>query len=80
MDDKIAISKFKATCLELLEKVSQTGNPLTVTKNGKPIALVLPAPAERGENSAFGCMSDDLKINADITQPLEADIWEVLSE
>lgn len=41
--EKVSISTFKATCLELLKKVQRTGQPLLVTLRGKPIAEVVPA-------------------------------------
>jgi len=43
--DEIAISKFKATCLAVLEKVRKTGKPILVTRFGKPVAQISP-PAE----------------------------------
>lgn len=36
----VAISTFKARCLALLEDVARTGEPLLVTKRGKPLARV----------------------------------------
>ena len=37
------ISEFKATCLAVLERVRQTGEPDLVTKRGMPVAQVVPA-------------------------------------
>jgi len=34
--EEIAISKFKATCLAVLEKVKKTGQPVLVTRFGHP--------------------------------------------
>jgi prevent-host-death family protein len=39
----IAITEFKAQCLSLLEDVSRTGEPLEITKRGKPLARVVPS-------------------------------------
>ncbi len=39
---EIAISKFKATCLAVLEQVRKTGKPVLVTRFGQPIATVHP--------------------------------------
>jgi len=44
MNQTIPISRFKATCLRLLDDVNKTGQPLLVTRNGEPIALVSPPP------------------------------------
>jgi antitoxin (DNA-binding transcriptional repressor) of toxin-antitoxin stability system len=40
---QIAISKFKATCLAVLEWVRKTGEPVLVTRFGHPIAEINPA-------------------------------------
>jgi len=68
--ETIAISKFKATCLALLEKVKKTGNPLLITKKGKPIACVVPPPKQKQSKSWIGCMSDKGKIIGDIVGPV----------
>ncbi len=39
---EIAISKFKATCLAVLERVRKTGEPVVVTRFGHPIAEINP--------------------------------------
>lgn len=39
----IAVSEFKAHCLSLLEDVARTGEPILVTKRGKPLARVTPS-------------------------------------
>ncbi len=77
--ETIAISQFKTTCLSLLERVRQTGEPLLVTKRGAPIAQILPPPPpEAAEESAFGCMRGRSEQLGDIVEPLSAEDWEVL--
>ncbi|MCD6569593.1 MAG: type II toxin-antitoxin system Phd/YefM family antitoxin [Deltaproteobacteria bacterium] len=76
--ETIAISKFKATCLSLLERVKKTGQPLLVTKRGEPVALVTPPPPPK-EKISFGCMKDTIIIEGDIISPLPEADWEVLS-
>lgn len=39
--EEIAISKFKATCLAVLERVRKTGQPVLVTRFGQPIAEII---------------------------------------
>jgi prevent-host-death family protein len=39
----VAVSEFKARCLALLEDVARTGEPLLVTRRGKPLARVTPS-------------------------------------
>ena len=40
--EEIAISKFKATCLAVLERVRRTGQPIRVTRFGHVIAEINP--------------------------------------
>ncbi len=73
---EIAISKFKAKCLSLLEEVSKTRTPLRVTRRGKPIADVVPASSEGDERSWIGSLSGSVKIVGDIVSPV-IDIEEI---
>lgn len=77
--ETIAIAKFKATCLAVLEQVRKTGEPILITKRGTPIAQVLPPPLpEPSEESAFGCMAGTAEAIEDILAPLPEDEWDVL--
>ncbi len=75
--ETISVSKFKATCLGLLERIHRTREPVLVTKKGKPIALVTPAPEAQTED-VYGCMRDVTAIRGDIISPLPEKAWEVL--
>ena len=43
---EIPITQFKAHCLRLLDQVSKSGQPLVITKRGKPLARVTRAVDE----------------------------------
>jgi prevent-host-death family protein len=78
MIEEISISKFKATCLHLLDTVKKTGRPLLVTKKGEPVALVTPPPPSPSK-AWLGSMKDTIKITGDIISPaLDEEEWEVL--
>ena len=69
----ITASQFKATCLALLDDVSRTGEPVTVTKRGRPVARLVPAPDAVGETGLEG----SVEIVGDIVAPaLPAATWE----
>ena len=68
---EIAISKFKATCLAVLEDVRRTRRPVRVTRFGRPIADVLP-PSAVPTQSWLGCMRDSLAIQGDLVEPVGA--------
>ena len=73
-----SISKFKATCLEVLDRVHRTGNPILVTRRGEPVAHIAAPPPPAKKPEWLGAMALRGQICGDILQPLEAD-WEVLS-
>ncbi len=67
---EIAISKFKATCLAVLEDVGRTGKPIRVTRFGKPVAEIVPPAAT--QKRVFGGMRDSGEIIGDIVGPIGA--------
>ncbi|MFY9527942.1 MAG: type II toxin-antitoxin system prevent-host-death family antitoxin [Candidatus Acidiferrales bacterium] len=78
--EEIAISKFKATCLAVLERVRKTRRPIRVTKFGEPIAEVVPPSAKPTKKRWLGSMAGTGRILGDIVSPAsdEKD-WEVLN-
>ena len=71
----VSASEFKATCLALLDKVAKTGQPIVVTKRGKPIAQLGPAPARK--KRVLGSMADRTHILGDIVSPVfDPNDWE----
>lgn len=77
--EEIAISKFKATCLAVLEKVRKSGKPILVTRFGEPMAEVLPPPTRKKPKTWVGSLASTGKINGDIVSPAsEEDDWEAL--
>ena len=67
---EIAISKFKAKCLSLLQEVSKTKTPLRVTRRGKAIADVIPAASEGDERSWIGSLAGSVEIVGDVVSPV----------
>ena len=66
--EKMQISKFKATCLAVLDRVGKTGNPILVTRFGKPVAQIVPPPPDRS-GSWLGAMRGRGRINGDLVAP-----------
>jgi prevent-host-death family protein len=54
----MAAGEFKAKCLAVMAEVNSTGQPVLVTKRGKPLARVLPfqEPAKEKPEDIFGCL------------------------
>ena len=77
---EIAISKFKATCLAVLEEVRKTGKPILVTRFGHPIAVINP-PGSGKPAIRLGGGIGTMKILGDIVGPIsdESD-WEAAQD
>jgi prevent-host-death family protein len=67
--DTIPISRFKATCLAVLERVRRTGRPVYVTKRGKLIAEVIPPSAAAIGRDWIGSMKGTARITGDLIAP-----------
>ena len=79
--EQIAISKFKATCLAVLEEVRKTGKPVLVTRFGKPVATIEPPPAPAQSGRRLGTMAGSIKILGDIIGPTtDPQDWDVLRD
>jgi prevent-host-death family protein len=77
----VTISKFKATCLSLLDKVKRTGQPILVTRRGEPIAQVIPPPDSERPASWLGMYKATGRIVGDIVAPVvENTTWEVFEK
>ena len=76
--EQISISKFKATCLSVLDRVQHTGISIQVTRRGRPIAEVRPTVAAPSADW-LGCMASSGTITGDLVPPVAgADEWEAL--
>ena len=60
--------EFKAQCLAVMDKVSESGEPVLITKHGKPVVKLV--PAESRADDLFGYMAGKVKIVGDIVGPI----------
>ena len=75
---EMKISKFKATCLSVLDRVAKTGEPVLVTRLGKPLARILPLPPGAA-GDWLGAMKGSGEIHGDLIAPAaESSDWEAL--
>jgi prevent-host-death family protein len=72
---QIPAGEFKAHCLAIMDQVLQSGEPVVVTKHGKPVVKLVPAGNQADD--IFGYMAGKVKIVGDIVGPVTpAEDWE----
>jgi prevent-host-death family protein len=70
---QIPAGRFKAQCLALLDEVAATGQPLIVTKRGRPVAQVVPiAPPEPLAGTVKILVSEE-ELIAPLDEPWDAE-------
>ena len=75
MSRHIKASEFKARCLALMDEVARTGAAIVITKNGKPVAELVPHRPRK--HTARGVLKNELFIAGDIMSPIDIE-WEAL--
>lgn len=60
--------EFKARCLAIMDRVSKSGEPLAITKHGKPVVKLV--PIENNADDIFGYMAGRAKQVGDIVSPV----------
>jgi prevent-host-death family protein len=60
----VKASEFKARCLQLMDEVAETREPVVVTPHGKPVCQVIPYKPK--PKTLFGMSKDTITINGDI--------------
>ena len=73
----IKASEFKAKCLKIMDEVAATGEGVLITKNGVPVAELV--PARRKPKALFGSMKGSVTYMGDIISPIDVQ-WEAEGE
>lgn len=76
---EIKAGEFKAKCLKLMDEVAATGEPLIVTKRGRPIVRLEPV-AEEKTISIFEALKGSMSYDGDpddLIAPLDLE-WDYL--
>ena len=65
--------QFKAKCLAVMDEVQAKRIPVLVTKNGKPVAKLVPLDFPEGEDPLDAFYYGKIEIVGDILAPLYSD-------
>ena len=69
---ELSAAEFKATCLELMDRVRETGVEYVVTKHGKPVAKLVPY-TDPQKKPLFGSMKGTVLKYERPLDPIDAD-------
>lgn len=74
----IPAGEFKAKCLQLMDRVARTREPIVITKRGRPVAKLVPPDDPQPRAPLFGYMAGSAEIHGDIVRTPELE-WSALS-
>ena len=69
MSRMMSAAEFKAKCLQAMDQVAATGEPIVVTKRGKPVAQLV--PVTRKPTSLRGFLQGRVSTRRDIIRPVD---------
>jgi prevent-host-death family protein len=73
----LSASEFKAKCLACLGEIEQFGEPITITRRGRPVAVLGP-PKRTVLKSPRNSLAHKIQILDDIVNKDTSDLWEVV--
>ncbi len=74
---KILISEFKAKCIAVLREAVRSGEPVIVTRHGKPVARIEPILGSMGKRR-LGLLGGRMKIRGDLVSVSSTEDWDML--
>jgi prevent-host-death family protein len=77
-DRVVSATEFKAKCLAYLDEIEQRGGPITITRRGRPVAVL--GPAKKAWKSPRGSWAGRARIVGDIVNPDTPSLWEIARE
>jgi prevent-host-death family protein len=75
-DRVVSATEFKAKCLAYLDEIEERGGPITITRRGKPVAVLGPV-RKRVWKSPANKFAGRAEIVGDIVNLDTSDLWEV---
>ena len=73
----ILVSEFKAKCIAVLREVERSGEPVVVTRRGRPMARVEPF-SQAKQRKQLGASRGSMQIRRDLVRSESTADWEML--
>jgi prevent-host-death family protein len=67
----VRAGEFKAKCLELMDRVAESGESIVITKRGRPVAVL--TPVRDPSKALAGFFKGKMTVAGDIVAPVELD-------
>ena len=77
MDRVLSATEFKAKCLACLSEIEQSGGTITITKRGRPVAVVSRAKKTAWKSPA-NSWAGKMEIVGDIVNFDTTELWDAL--
>jgi prevent-host-death family protein len=74
----VSVTEFKAKCLALLDDIGERGGTITITKRGRPLATVRPAPRSPWK-SLEGAWIGKVTIPDDLLEADMSELWDAVN-
>jgi prevent-host-death family protein len=75
----ISVTEFKAKCLSMIDEIEQAGGSITLTKRGRPVAVLVPTP-KKPWKSPRGSWTGKAQIVGDIVHIDTSRLWDVVRD
>lgn len=75
----ISATEFKAKCLAILDEVEESGDIVTVTKRGRPVATITP-PQKRPWKSLAGVWAGKVDIPDEVIDADRSMLWNAIRD
>lgn len=75
--EEVSATEFKARCLRIIQDMGRSGRPVTITRRGRPVALLSPLP-RRDAAPFVGMLAGTVLRFDDPFAPAAPDDWSAL--
>jgi prevent-host-death family protein len=76
----VGATEFKAKCLALLDEIDREGGTITITKRGRPVAMIKPARRRRLWKSPENSWAGKAEIPDDLLTADTSELWDVVRQ